>query len=128
MLARIPLPTRKAKAQKRASRWRSPAHNAWVRGFACCVCGSTTNIAAAHVRIGSGAGMAQKPDDWRTVPLCDGPHSNNLGQLGCHNRQHITGERTFWKGRDVEQLIADLIKASPKKREIEQVMRERANG
>lgn len=69
---------------------------------------------AAHVRLGSHCGMAQKPDDWRTVSLC----------RDCHAKQH-TGEATFWKGRDVEALIAAFIKASPKRREIEQVMRER---
>lgn len=119
------LPRRIPKAPKRASRWRSQAHLGFVRGFACAVCGSTTNVEAAHVRIGSGAGIGQKPDDWRAVPLCAGPHSNNLGQLGCHNRQHIVGEPHFWAdyqtihGQTVEQLIAELIKASPRRREIE---------
>lgn len=119
------LPRRLPKEPKRASRWRSLAHCAWIRGFACCVCGSTTNIEVAHVRLGSKCGMGQKPDDWRTVPLCAGPHSNNLEQLGCHNRQHIVGEQTFWKGRDVETLIAEFIKASPRRAQIEQEMRER---
>jgi hypothetical protein len=72
--------------------------------------------------------MGQKPDDWRTVPLCAGPHSNIDEQLGCHNRQHIVGEQTFWKGRDVEALIAEFVKASPRRAQIEQIMRERANG
>lgn len=73
--------------------------------------------------------MGQKPDDWRTVPLCDGPKSNKAGQLGCHNRQHVTGEETFWKGaeRDPEELIEALIKASPKRAEIERIRKERAN-
>jgi hypothetical protein len=110
-------------------RWRSPAHTAWIRGFACCVCGSFTNIAAAHVRLGSNAGMGLKPDDWRTVPLCDGPRSNIDRQLGCHNRQHIVGEQTFWSdaGKDPEALIEAFIKASPKRSEIERVRKERAS-
>lgn len=119
------LPARIPKKAKRSTRWRSPAHTTWIRGFSCCDCGSQTNIAAAHVRLGSHCGMAQKPDDWRTVPLCDGPNSNIDGQLGCHNRQHIVGEATFWKGRDVEALIAAFCHASPKRREIEQAKRER---
>jgi hypothetical protein len=86
------------------------------------------NIEAAHVRLGSGAGIGQKPDDWRAVSLCAGPHSNADGQLGCHNRQHIVGEETFWNGRDVEALIAAFIKASPKRAEIERVMKGRENG
>jgi hypothetical protein len=108
------LPPRIPKKPKRATRWRSQAHCNFVRGHACCACGSVQGIQVAHVRIGSGAGMGQKPDDWRTVSLCD----------VCHAVQH-TGERTFWRGIDVEQLIAEFIKASPKRQEIEQVRRER---
>ena len=133
------LPRRIPKKPKRATRWRSQAHTNWIRGFACCVCGSTTNIAAAHVRLGSHSGISQKPDDWRTVPLCDGPHGNAEGHLGCHNRQHIVGERTFWShdrfgnpnpvsASDVEQLIEAFIKASPKRAEINHIRKERADG
>jgi hypothetical protein len=72
-------------------------------------------IEVAHVRLWSGAGIGQKPDDWRAVSLCK----------PCHQRQHAKGELTFWIGHDVEQLIAEFIKASPKRHEIEQVQRER---
>lgn len=125
------LPSRKPKAAKREGRWKSQAHRDWVRGFACAFCGSKANIEVAHVRIGSGAGMGQKPDDWRTVPLCAGPGNDIDGNMGCHNRQHMLGERTFWQdyeschGQTVEDLIADLSKASPKAREIEATKRER---
>lgn len=125
------LPQRKPKAAKRASRWKSQAHRDWVRGFACAFCGSKTNTEVAHVRIGSGAGMGQKPDDWRSVPLCAGPNSDINGERGCHDRQHIIGERTFWQdyeachGQTVEHLIADLSKASPRAREIVAAQRER---
>lgn len=63
--------------------------------------------------------MGQKPDDWRTVSLCK----------ECHTLQHERGERSFWQAgmTDVEALIRAFIKASPKKAEIEQVMRERGN-
>jgi len=115
------LPPRIPKKSKRASRWRSQAHAAFVRSFACSVCGATAPIEFAHVRIGSGAGMGQRPDDWSAVSLCGGPD-------GCHARQHREGERTFWRGRDVEALIEAFIAASPKRTEIERVRRERANG
>jgi len=127
------LPRRIPKEQKRASRWRSQAHRDFVRSFACAMCGSTANREVAHVRLGSGAGIGQKPDDWRTVPLCAGPNSNADGQLGCHNRQHTIGEQTFWQqyqlkhGQTVEQLIADFIHESPKRHEIARVKQERAN-
>lgn len=127
------LPARLPKKQKRASRWRSQAHTKYVRGFACAMCGSFTNVEAAHVRLGTNTGIGQKPDDWRTVPLCAGPHSNIDGHLGCHNIQHLRGEASFWEAYEVshdqtvERLIAELIKASPKRHEIERIMKERAN-
>jgi len=115
------LPARIPKKPKRATRWRSQAHCSFVRSFACSVCGSTAAIEVAHVRKGSNTGISQKPDDWRTVSLCGTP-------TGCHARQHRVGEATFWKGRDVEALIAEFIKASPRRREIEQAMKERGHG
>lgn len=113
------LPPRIPKPAKRASRWRSTTHCNFVRSHACSWNGCDGRpIEVAHVRNGSGAGIAQKPDDWRAVSLCRFHHS----------QQHRLGERTFWKGIDVEELISEFIKASPKRREIEMAMRERENG
>ncbi len=126
------LPQRKPKPAKRESRWRSPAHTKWVSGFACAMCGSKTNTIAAHVRLGSHTALGRKPDDWRTAPLCDGPYSNSDGLLGCHDRQHLMGEESFWlvyeleHGQTVDQLLAELCRASPKSREIVAVKAERA--
>lgn len=111
------LPPRIAKKAKRASRWRSQAHCNFVRGHACSVCHNTAAIEVAHVRLGSGAGMGQKPDDWNTVSLC----------RSCHTAQHSQGERSFWKGFDLAALIEAFCKASPKSREIAQTKRERDN-
>lgn len=74
-------------------------------------------IEAAHVRIGSHAGMGQKPDDWQATSLC-APH---------HRQQHEQGEVSFWleAGVDVRVLIEAFIKASPKRREIEEAQKER---
>lgn len=109
------LPPRLAKKPKRSTRWRSQAHCNFVRSHACCVCGSTTAIEVAHVRIGSGAGMGQKPDDWRTVSLCK----------PCHAMQHNQGEVTFWASAwhnglktSPDDLIDAFCKASPKAAEI----------
>ena len=111
------LPSRLPKKPKRASRWRSIAHCNFVRGFACSWNGCDGRpIEVAHVRNGSGAGIAQKPDDWRAVSLCRFHHS----------QQHRLGEKTFWQGFDVEALIAEFIKASPKRLEIERIQKERA--
>jgi hypothetical protein len=113
------LPKRIAKQPKRSTRWRSLAHCNFVRKHACCVCGSESGIEVAHVRLGSGAGISQKPDDWRGVSLCRDDHRS----------QHSIGEATFWKrsGVDPEALIVAFIKASPRRAEIEQVMRDKAN-
>lgn len=110
------LPRRVPKAPKRASRWRSQAHCNFVRSFECSIADCNGRpIEVAHVRIGSGAGVAQKPDDWRTVSLCRDHHAE----------QHRVGERTFWGSFDIEDLIASFQKASPKAHEIRQIMRER---
>lgn len=111
------LPPLIQKKAKRSGRWRSPAHRAWVRGHACCNCGSTTALEFAHLRIGSGAGLGEKPDDWRGTPLC---HE-------CHQHQHYVGEPEFWaryemaKGHTVHDLIDAFCKASPKAAEIRSV-------
>lgn len=120
------LPPRIPKKAKRASRWRSAAHCNFVRSHACCMCGSTAAIEVAHVRLGSGAGIGQKPDDWHTVSLC---HE-------CHARQHRDGEVTFWnefiektdgdRGGPFD-LIDAFCKASPKAVEIRQIRQERGN-
>ena len=109
------LPPAIPRPPKRASRWKSQAHLAFVRSRACSVCGSTVNIEAAHVRLGSGAGIGQKPDDFRAVSLCH----------VCHGVQHMTGEATFWKDANIdpELLIEAFIQASPKRREIAEAMR-----
>ena len=72
-------------------------------------------IEAAHVRIGSGAGMGQRPDDYRAVSLCKAHHA----------RQHEVGERTFWAGIDVEALIEAFCKASPRAGDIRRHRQER---
>lgn len=109
------LPARIPKPAKRSSRWRSQAHLSFVRQHVCAICGQASAIEAAHVRGGSGAGIGQKPDDWRAVSLCHGHHQ----------QQHRIGERMFWSGRDVEAIIDAFCKASPKRVEIEKVKRER---
>ena len=75
------------------------------------------NIEVAHVRFGSGAGIGEKPDDFRTVSLCGGD--------GCHRKQHMVGVRTFWAGIDVEALIEAFCKASPRASEIRMAKMER---
>lgn len=116
------LPRRIPKPAKRASRWRSQAHCNFVRSHECCVTACDGRpIEVAHVRLGSGAGIGQKPDDFRAVSLCQ--HH--------HGEQHRIGEATFWKRvawKDPEALIAEFCAASPKAAEIRRIKAERANG
>jgi hypothetical protein len=117
------LPAKLQKVAKRASRWKSQAHRDFVRGHACSNCGSTSGVQFAHVRMGSGAGMGQKPDDFCGVSLC-GP---------CHNGDQHTklGEPAFWaayeskSGQSVWKLMDAFCAASPKASEIRQIKRER---
>ena len=109
------LPPRQTKKPKRDTRWRSQAHLSFVRSFQCAMPGCTEQpIEAAHVRLGSGAGMGQKPDDHRVTPLCKHHHSS----------QHVQGEATFWRayevlsGQTVDDLLDALCKESPKARDI----------
>lgn len=112
------LPARIRKKPKQASRWRSPAHCNFVRSHACCACGSTAAIEVAHVRNGSRAGIAQKPDDWAVISLC---HE-------CHVRQHQMGEKSFeaWAQIDMAHLAQAFAAASPKAGEIRLTQRARA--
>jgi hypothetical protein len=74
-------------------------------------------IEVAHVRVGSSAGVGQKPDDWNAISLC----------RDCHAEQHRLGERTFEKryGMNMAEMAEQFAKASPKRSEIEAAKRER---
>lgn len=118
----MPLPAKLPRKEKRSARWRSQAHLSFVRKHHCSVPGCTAvPIEAAHVRINSGAGMGEKPSDWRAVSLC----------RDHHNEQHRIGEPRFWStykaasGETVEDLIDAFCKASPRAAEIRQIREER---
>ena len=103
MLRKLP------KKPKRETRFRSQRHCTHIRSHACVNCDAEAPIEVAHVRIGSGAGMGQKPHDYWAVPLC----------RDCHARQHNIGERTFWDGKTLPLIIEALIGTRPVRREIE---------
>lgn len=81
-------------------------------------------IEAAHVRMGSGAGLGEKPSDYRAVSLCQFHH----------RQQHTMGEPPFWRayeaasGETVEQLIDAFCRASPRAGEIRRIKQERESG
>ena len=90
---------------------RSPAHRAWVRGHACCGCGSTAGIECAHVRTGTDGGVGIKPSDKWCISLCK----------ECHSRQHQIGEEAFEKawGINMKALAEAFYRASPHRHKLE---------
>lgn len=89
---------------------RSPAHRAWVRGFACAACGATDGIECAHVRRAANSGMGIKPSDAFTVSLC----------RDCHRASHM-GEASFEArhGIDLMALAKRFYFASPHRSKME---------
>jgi len=91
---------------QRQPRERDNGHLAYIRRLPCAACGRPGPSDAAHVRTADPArakrqtGMAEKPSDRWTVPLC----------RPCHERQHSGSEAAFWSalGIDVIALCARL--------------------
>ena len=100
------LPQRiKRESGKKDAGKRSPAHRAWVRGHACCACGSVSAIECAHVREGTDGGIGMKPSDRWTVSLCS----------ECHRKQHQLGEGTFSRLHKInlKALAEEFFRKSP---------------
>ena len=82
--------------RQRSPRQEDRKHLAFVRAQPCCVCGSTRNVEAAHLKmrnleIGKEyPGMSEKADDRFVTPLCHYHHQS--GVLA----QHKIGEKAFW--------------------------------
>lgn len=96
-----------------ASRYRRPRQRAslhlqWIRTLPCIICGKRGNIHAAHLRAASlrhgklGTGIAQKPDDAWTLPLC--PDHHILGE----EAQHRMEELAFWKTHSIDPFAVAL--------------------
>jgi hypothetical protein len=80
---------------QRRPRQKEDGHLKFIRGLPCLICGDNTSTEAAHVRMPDPSvakpltGIAIKPDDKYTVPLC-GRH---------HAAQHGMSEREWWYGK-----------------------------
>ena len=91
-----PTPACPAAAGQRQPRQKNPAYLAYIRTQPCCICGKAAPSHAAHVRSGypeagwRPTGMGEKPDDWRTLPLCAYDH------LYGPQSQHRANERKWW--------------------------------
>ena len=101
----------KRKSDKADAGKRSPAHRAWVRGFACSACGSETAIECAHVRTGTDGGTGIKPSDRWCISLCK----------DCHSRQHVMGETSFERAYriDMKKLAGEFFAKSPYRSKLE---------
>ena len=86
---------------QRQPRLKDPAYLAFIRRSPCCVCGKPGPSQAAHVRSGypeagwRPTGMAEKPDDRRTLPLCA------LHHLDGPSAQHRSNEREWWASQGI---------------------------
>jgi transcription elongation factor Elf1 len=106
------LPQRISRKSDKAEKGRrSPAHRKWVRGFACCACGSQSAIECAHVRVGTDGGTGIKPSDRHCVSLCK----------PCHSEQHQIGERAFEMKHkiDLKALAFAFFMRSPHRHKLE---------
>ena len=116
MLGRAPTPWKKARSGIRPpAQLRSGKHLAWIRTQRCACEGPGCNgpILAAHVRIGTDAGLSAKPSDNWSIPLC---HRH-------HTLQHADGERSFeaWFCINMKQAALNYAKRSPCQRIKERV-------
>ena len=73
-------------SRQRRPRQRANQHLKWIRTLPCVICGKRGHIHAAHLRAASlqygklAIGIAEKPDDCWTTPLCVEHHI--FGEVG----------------------------------------------
>lgn len=107
------LPARiKHKSDRADQGRRSPAHRAWVRGFACSVPGCTAMpIECAHVRVGTDGGVGMKPSDRWVISLCRDHHAE----------QHQRGEQSFEQAHriNMKALAREFFARSPHRSKLE---------
>jgi len=95
---------------QRTPREKDSAYLHWIRTLPCTACGKAGPSQAAHIRSGypepgwRPTGMAEKPSDWRTAPLCRDCH------LDGPKAQHRHNERSWWAGLGIypPDLCRDL--------------------
>jgi hypothetical protein len=93
---------------------RSPAHCNFVRDHTCCVPGCQGRpIEVMHVRTGTDGGTGLKPSDRWTIAGCQEHHAE----------QHRIGEPEFERryGIDMKELAQAFVKASPRRRLLEEM-------
>ena len=92
------IPRRVARSKPKPEFRRRAQHLAFVRQLSCVACGKAAPSEAAHVRLGTDAGMGIKPSDRYSVSLC----------TSCHELQHRFGELRFWSVLRIDPLNVAL--------------------
>ena len=92
------IPRRVARSKPKPEFRRRAQHLAFVRQISCVVCGKAAPSEAAHVRLGTDAGVGIKPSDRYSVSLC----------TSCHELQHRFGELRFWSVLRIDPLSVAL--------------------
>ncbi len=93
--------------QLRREPLRDPEYLEWLRRLPCAVCGRR-GVHAAHLRSGSRrygkpeSGIAKKPDDDWTTPLCADDHLNDDAA------QHRGNELAFWERHGLDPFAIAL--------------------
>lgn len=91
------------KSSRKTKREEDPAHLAFIRRLPSIVSGAF-GCEAAHIRTGSAlhrkkhTGMAQKPDDFWTLPL----------RPDEHKAQHSENELAWWRSHEIDPFEAAL--------------------
>jgi hypothetical protein len=104
---------------RRRPRIENRNHLAFIRKLPCVACFTRRNVEAAHVRMGNPlygkrqAGMAEKPNDAFSLPLC----------AAHHDEQHSMNEGEFWKLLEIDPLMLALFNSSGDQEWAEQIIR-----
>ena len=78
--------------RQRQPRKHDNGHLDFIRSLPCLICGNNIETEACHIKMADlsigkiATGIAHKPDDKYTVPMCG----------NCHRGQHSKSERAFW--------------------------------
>ena len=92
------IPRMVARSKPKPEFRRRAQHLAFVRQLSCVACGKAAPSEAAHVRLGTDAGVGIKPSDRYSVSLC----------TSCHELQHRFGELRFWSVLRIDPLNVAL--------------------
>ena len=86
--------------RQREPRQKDESHLRFIRSLPCCICGridtEAAHIRTANIQIGKRqSGLAEKPSDHWTVPLCRVHHSE----------QHSMNEMKFWASYGIDPFL-----------------------